>query len=845
MTNAKYGQSVPLYPELNTYFTKSGAIDIIVSFVMKSGIALLESLIRAATEKGVYVRVLTSTYMNVSDPTALTILWDCIGSGGEIRLYNGGSNSFHPKAYIFHGEESDCIFVGSSNISKTALTDGVEWNYKIEKKSDRAAFCEFAERFEYLFENEAIVLTDEILKDYRDYYIKQNRSESNINKHFKKYQRLSYNKLELDLSKTAESSREYMDYSAEDLFGKTKKLYSPNDAQTEALIELKRTRAEGNNKALVIAATGLGKTFLAAFDSVDYNRILFIAHREEILNQAFDTFSKVRGKEGLGRLFDGQYEYHEPIIFASVQTMTRDQHLEKFNPEAFDYIVFDEFHHAASDSYRKIISYFNPKFMLGITATPYRMDTQNVFELCDYNVVYEADLFTSINRDWLCPFYYYGIYDYTVDYNNVTYINGKYHEKELEQVYNNNSRADLILEHYRKWKGKRALGFCCSINHAEYMTKYFNENGINSVSVHSGNESEFRMERKTAIEMLKEGKIEVIFSVDMFNEGVDIPLIDTIMFLRATESSTVFLQQLGRGLRKAEGKKKVRVLDFIGNFKKASMIPALLGGRKLVPENYQVSNSRNTDKSIREIVEDEELFPSGCRIDFEFQVIKLIDEMTKAGKRLEDIVFDKFLEGMQQKGTVLTRMEFFESLDTELYRKIKASGKQNPFSNYLGYIEKLAANRKISKESIVKLSDEARVLVEFIEKTSMSQLYKIPVLQAFIKDNNLKTKISESEITESFKRFYGDAQNSKDIIRNKGGKDYMNWTDDIYRKLAYNNPVHFLCKTHSNIFRLKSDTKELEIILNLREDTSNEIFVEQVKDALHYRRSEFLTMRLS
>lgn len=851
MSRARYGQTEQLLPELVRQFQLAESIDIIISFVMKSGISLLEKHIRQAVALGIRIRVITSTYMNVTDPTALTILRDCIGEDGEIRLYTGASNSFHPKAYIFHGKQADCIYVGSSNVSRSALTDGVEWNYKIEYSRDQQAFDAFTERFDYLFNHETTTLTDEILKDYRDSYIKTTSINYNINQHFKKYKKLSQ-------ARQYEEGKPDTSLVAQKILSNDELLYQPNDAQLEALIELKRTRAEGNKKALVIAATGLGKTFLAAFDSEKYKKVLFIAHREEILSQAYETFAKVRGIEGLGKLYDGQFDYESNVLFASVQTLTRTEHLEKFNVNAFEYVVFDEFHHVASKSYRKILNHFEPEFMLGITATPYRMDKQNVFELCDYNVVYEVDLFTAINRDWLAPFYYYGILDATVNYDNITYLNGKYLENELEVEFNKTTRADLILEHYKKWRSKRTLGFCATIRHADYMAQYFCDKGIKAVSVHSGINQGCSMDRETAIKGLSSGDVEVIFSVDMFNEGLDVPMVDTLLFLRPTESSTVFLQQLGRGLRKANEKKRVRVLDFIGNYKKASLVPFLLGGRKLSAEKEAqlTGNSKNKISSyehskqlglegIHTYLDEVSNFPVGCVIDFEFGVIDLIDKMLRTKDTLKDRVVSEFLELKNSLEYVPSRMEFYEMMDTDFYKSVKADRKSNPFVDFLGFLDNLVVMGHIEKDEIKHFGDQEKKFIRLIETTNMSQLYKIPVLLAFCKDNEFKMSITAQDIVESFKSFYSDSQNAKDLLRNKEGKNYKNWSDRDYEKKAYDNPVKYLCKTHGDIFEMDAKTKVLRIVLDLEECRKNTDFIEQILDAIHLRRSDFMNTRLA
>ena len=320
--------------------------------------------------------------------------------------------------------------------------------------------------------------------------------------------------------------------------------------------------------------------FRYAFDSAKYERVLFVAHREEILKQAAVSFRNVRHSEDYGFFNGKQKDTDKAVIFASVATLGRTEYLSEdfFAPDYFDYLVIDEFHHAVNDQYQRIVNYFKPQFLLGLTATPERLDGKNIYEICDYNVPYEISLKEAINKGLLVPFHYYGIYDET-DYSSLHIVRGRYDEKELNETYIGNVRRyDLIYKYYMKYRSKRALGFCCSRIHAEEMAKEFCKRGINSAAVYSNADGQYSEDRDKAIEKLLNQEIKVIFSVDMFNEGVDIAALDMVMFLRPTESQIVFLQQLGRGLRISKGKEYLNVLDFIGNYEKAGRAPMLLSG---------------------------------------------------------------------------------------------------------------------------------------------------------------------------------------------------------------------------------------------------------------------------
>ena len=534
--NAFTGNNTDFYKQLKKSIKDADSIDIIVSFLMKSGVKLIIDDLRDAVDNNKKIRILTSRYLNITQPEALILLKEL--KDIDLRFYSNKNKSFHPKAYIFHNKDYDEIYVGSSNLSKGALTDSIEWNYHFTKSQNEDDFNHFQETFNDLFEKHSIEITDKILNEYS-----------------KKWKRP---KLQLNQ--------------------RDNELFEPNGAQLEALYNLNKSRDEGYDKALVVAATGIGKTYLAAFDAKNYEKILFLAHREEIITQASESFKNIYPNKTQGFYYSKDKDIEKDIIFALVQSLGKKTNLNEFKRDYFDYIIIDEFHHAVADNYKRVLDYFTPKFLLGLTATPERLDNRDVFALCDYNNVYEIRLKEAINKGYLSPFRYYGIYDDTVDYSQINMKNGRYDEKDLEEKLMIHKRAELVLRHFLKYNSSSAIGFCSSRNHAEYMAKYFTENDIPSAAVYSGSQGEYTENRKDAVEKLKNNKLKALFTVDMFNEGVDIPSIDTVLFLRPTQSPTIFLQQLGRGLRKDENKKYLTVLDFIGNYKKANMAPFLLSG---------------------------------------------------------------------------------------------------------------------------------------------------------------------------------------------------------------------------------------------------------------------------
>ena len=505
-----------LYYQLQMSIEKAKSIDIIVSFLMESGVRMLLKDLGAALDRGAQIRILTGNYLGITQPSALYLIKKELGNRVDMRFYNDKSRSFHPKSYIFHYGREGEIYIGSSNLSRSALTSGIEWNYRFSSLDDRKNFNLFFETFLDLFENHSLVIDDAELLQYS-----KNWHRPAVFKDMARYEAVE-------------------DEAGE---GKITALFEPRGAQIEALYALEDSRAEGAARALVQAATGVGKTYLAALDSAKYKRVLFVAHREEILKQAAASFKNVRPSDDCGFFTGKQKDTNKPLIFASVATLGREEYLTEkyFAPDYFDYLVIDEFHHAVNEQYRRIVTYFKPRFLLGLTATPERLDGKNIYELCDYNVPYEISLKEAINKGMLVPFHYYGIYDET-DYSALSVVKGRYIETELNKVYiGNGKRCDLIYKYYKKYRSERALGFCCSRQHAKEMAAEFCKRGIPAAAVYSDADGAFCEDRDKAIAKLKRKEIRVIFSVDMFNEGVDIASIDMVMFLRPTESPVVFL----------------------------------------------------------------------------------------------------------------------------------------------------------------------------------------------------------------------------------------------------------------------------------------------------------------
>ncbi|MDE7417057.1 MAG: DEAD/DEAH box helicase family protein [Lachnospiraceae bacterium] len=790
-----------LYYQLKMSLMKAKRVDIIVSFLMESGVRMILNDLRAALDRGVQVRILTGNYLGITQPSALCLIKRELGNRVDLRFYSDKGRSFHPKSYIFHYEKMSEIYIGSSNISRSALTSGIEWNYRFNSVNDKKNFILFYSAFEELFLKHSIVIDDEELYRYS-----KNWHKPAVAKDLARY-----DKNEEDTDTTIEV------------------LFQPRGVQIEALYALEDSRAEGAVKGLVQAATGVGKTYLAAFDSANYKRVLFVAHREEILKQAAVAFQNVRHSDDYGFFYGKQKDIDKSVIFASVATLGRAEYLngEYFKADYFDYVVIDEFHHAVNEQYKRIADYFKPKFMLGLTATPERMDGKNIYELCDYNVPYEISLKEAINKGMLVPFHYYGIYDAT-DYSGLHLVKGRYDEGELTEIYANNSdRYELIYKYYMKYASKRALGFCCSRKHASQMAEEFCKRGIPSVAVYSNADGAYSEDRDIAIDQLQKQEIKVIFSVDMFNEGLDIASLDMVMFLRPTESPIVFLQQLGRGLRTYKGKEYLNVLDFIGNYEKAGKSPLLLAGGKSfsAKKAYDYNNIE---------------YPDDCIVDFDMRLIDLFRELDKKSLSVKERIYHEYYRVKELlDGKVPTRMELFTYMDDDTYQYCMKYARENPFRRYLDFLYDM---HELSEEEEVLYAGIGREFISVIETTDMQKVYKIPILYSFYNHGSIRLEVTDEEVLRSWKEFFDAGTNWKDFALDISYEEYKNMTDKQHLNKAKTMPIRYL-KASGKGFFVDKEGCAIAIRDELRDYIENDAMKRHMKDILEYRTMEYYRRR--
>ncbi|MHC0037949.1 DEAD/DEAH box helicase [Pseudoneobacillus sp. C159] len=516
-----------------------------VAFINFSGLQLLLDPLKEAQEKGVTGKVITSTYLNFTEAKALEKIREF--NHVELKVFVTDKEiGFHTKAYIFEYDDTYKVIIGSSNITQSALKSNIEWNVEIISKEDAYFIKEVLKEYDHLW-NISQDADDDFITKYED-FLKSIKSTQSA-------QQLIYERAEYII---------------------------PNRMQKRAIENLDRLRSFGEKKALVIAATGTGKTYMSAFDVKNYKpkKLLFIVHREEILRKAKETFEKLLPNEKItfGLLTGNHKQKHVDYVFATIQTISRCYH--EFDQEEFDYLIIDEAHHATSPTYQTVLNYFEPKFTLGMTATPERSDANNVFDLFDNNVALEVRLHEALEDELVIPFHYFGITDIEgIDLSDVQIDDIAEITKRLKV----NERVDFIIEkmNFYGYDGekRKCLGFCASIEHAQYMAAEFNKRGYKSTCLTGEDSSEIRQRMMNRLEN-DQDELEVIFTVDIFNEGVDIPSVNSVLMLRPTNSPIVFIQQLGRGLRKHANKSFLTVLDFIGNHNKTFLIALALNGSR-------------------------------------------------------------------------------------------------------------------------------------------------------------------------------------------------------------------------------------------------------------------------
>lgn len=761
----------------------ASTICILTSFVMKSGVDFLKAGLRRAVERGADIKICTGDYLYITQPDALEDLL-AVDDRIQVRLWKSNGVSFHPKAYLFQSEEQEYLFIGSSNLSRSALSNGVEWNLSVSEEKE--VFDQALSEFLHVFLSpQTVALNQETVNQYLDSYESYHRSTPNLAKEWTEME-------ERGLMLTVDSDSVKLPEIIRDSsvsYGDIK----PRFAQIEALEELNKTIEEEYSKALVVMATGLGKTYLAGFFAQNFNKILFIAHREEILHQARDSFKHILPDRSHG-IYNGKLKESEAnVLFASIYTLSLKRHMERFQPDEFDLILIDEFHHAAADTYQRVLDYFQPSFLLGITATPDRNDNKDVYALCDGNVAFRLDFLEAIERNWLAPFKYYGVYDDT-DYTQISWLGTRYDEEELLRAQLRDELAEKILSVWEEKKQTRTIGFCSSIKQANFLSHYFNQHGYKTISLHS---QQVGVDRRTAIHLLEKGELDVIFTVDLFNEGVDIPPVDTLLFVRPTESLTVFTQQIGRGLRLHPDKEHCTIIDLIGNYRNADIKLSLFDTG---------ANEKRTSYL-------EPTVPQLCEINLDVQVINLLREMTrKRNPRREKLVND-----YRMLKTELGRRPTY--LELHLKGGSESVQYRQEFKSYVGFLDwadELTEPEKEVYERYEKWFIDA-------EKTVMTKSYKMVVLLAMLErgPTNWYKGITPKEAAPFFHQFLTEKEYRKRIdFSDQSSRKLWDYDEEKVSRLIATMPMSKwtgeLVSFENGIFRYTFDVRpeDEEIVFN-------------------------------
>ena len=702
------GKGMKMYTELQKEIASADEIRLMVSFIKKRGLALILPRLREFTNRGGQLKVITTTYMQATDYDAIIQLSSLKNT--EIKItYDVSSERLHAKAYVFLRDTGfNTAYIGSSNISEQALDTGAEWNVKVTQMEQPRMMKTILGAFDASW--------------WADGYETFVNGEDN-------------ERLKAALNKEVDNEID---------FSTLKGLIRPFDYQQEILERLQVEREVRNHwKNLVVAATGTGKTVMAASDYKAFvekherARLLFVAHREEILRQSLQTFRQVLSDYNFGEKWYGgeepaDYEY----VFASKDTLNNRLDSLSLPEDYYDYIVVDEVHHVAASSYRKIINHFRPKVLLGLTATPERMDGEDITQDFDGTISAEIRLDDALNKGLLAPFYYYGITD-SVDYSEVAWDKGHYVASELSRIYSyNDARTAVILQSLQKYltniRDVRALCFCVDQQHAKYMASKFTLCGLKADVLTSEN----AQMRAPLYRRLKNKEINYLFVVDMFNEGVDIPEVDTILFLRPTESLTVFIQQFGRGLRKAEGKTHVNILDFVGNSR----------AEFNYTDRMRVMLGRPSMSVVEEMERDCPHLPLGCRIILEpkakehilnnikgaiqrftaRKVIALVQNFERHHSvpltlsnfvRIYQMPVDKLYKGrtwnqiLFEAGVGEEQSRFNEELSRAVFRKWSATDSYS----YLSFIEQLAKRAFRVRVNRMNAVDQKRLLMLYYD----------------------------------------------------------------------------------------------------------------------------------
>ena len=687
-----YKQGMKLSYEIIQQLNSCDSFQLSIAFISLSGLATLKQTLLDLQNKNISGKIITSTYLGFNEPKVFKELLKF--NNLEIRIYDDPKIGFHPKGYIFKKNDTYNIIIGSSNLTQNALSINQEWNLKLSSTYNNDISKQVLKEFNQQWQN-SFPLTNQWINEYSKTYTKQKtETQLRINTKIK-----------------------------------------PNKMQIAALNALKSIRNENKNKALLISATGTGKTYLSAFDVKAFNpkRMLFVVHRENIAQNAMMSFQKIINNHSFGIFTGNKKETDADYIFSTIQTIHKQEYRKMFDPDDFDYIIIDEVHRAGANSYQELINYFKPKFMLGMSATPERSDDFDIYQMFDYNIAYEIRLQQAMEYDLLCPFHYYGITDLQV--NGVSL-----EDKSDFNHLTSQSRVDHIIEQINNYgfSGDRVRGlvFCSRKDEAKELSNLFNQRGYKTVAL-TGEDDENK--RRDAMDKLETDDsvdyLDYIFTVDIFNEGIDIPKVNQVVMLRPTQSAIIFVQQLGRGLRKNDEKDYVVVIDFIGNYERNFLIPIALSG----------NTNLNKDTLRQFITERNVLIPGVSTIQFdEISQKRIFESIDHANFNDVKLIKESYVQLKAKLGRIphIKDFEKYGAIDIQKIFQNKGLGSYHMFlkkyekeydvqfssleEKYLQFISsKLSSAKRVQELEAIKLAIERKVHVNEYLKQQMLDEYQI------------------------------------------------------------------------------------------------------------------------
>ncbi len=749
-----------------------------VAFITESGVTVLLDVLKELENRNIKGRIIASKYLNFTHPKALKRLMKF--SNIDLRIIT--DRNHHAKGYIFKKKDIYNLIVGSSNLTQDALGYNKEWNLKVASLDRGSIVHETLQEFEETYQA-AVPVTESWLHSYETIYIEQKNAEIRKER--------DVETLPLPYI-AADPENPYIVRSKTFQFDRV----MPNKMQVRALDGIEAIRNSGEKKSLLVSATGTGKTYLAAFDvkRFDPKRMLFLAHREQLLNQSIESFKHVVGNHiKAGKLTGFYHDHGADYLFSTVQTMSKDDILDKYDKKAFDYIIVDESHRVGAKTYQRILNHFEPEFLLGMTATPERTDEHNICADFDYNIAYEIRLQEAMEENMLCPFHYFGVSEITVDgklVDDTTAFNQLVSDERLRNIFNK------ISFYGHQGDKVRGLIFCSSNKEAKALSERFNENGYKTVALSGKDDQE---KRELMIERLESDdefmRLDYIITVDIFNEGVDIPAVNQIVMLRPTQSAIIFVQQLGRGLRRNPGKEYVVILDFIGNYKNNFLIPMALSDDR----------SYNKDTIRRYTVEGSRVIPGCSTINFdEISRKRIFDAIDEVNFNSIAYMKESYKNLKFRLGRIPMLMDFeiHDSMDLEVL-----------FNASVGSYHEFLV--KYEKEYKIRFEDIKKEYIKFISKKLAigKRPHELLVIKAILEESLLPLADMKYELERKYKI----------VVEEKTFRNVSNILTNEFPSGTGRN-------TFKNAIFLDGDQPS-EQFLTLLED---KIFTETVKELVEY-----------